>query len=493
MNRQASAAPWAPSAETSFAHSRRWLGLMVMLAGAFMAIMDVFIVNIALPSIRDDLHASFAELEFVVAGYTLTYAVALITGGRMGDRFGHCRMLMIGLAAFTAASALCGIAPTPRLLVAARLLQGLTAAIMFPQVLSLMRLAFTDVRERASAFAMFGGVQGLAAVVGQILGGLIVDADLFGLVWRPVFLLNVPIGIAAVLAAPRLIGESRSPTAARLDLPGVALSAVGALLLYPLVEGRDAGWPMWTLALLAASLPALAVFAAHQYRKSQRRDSPLLDTRLFLNRAVAVGSLAALVLYTALNSFYVFLAFLLQAGLKSSPFAAGLLITPLALAYVAASFVAGRLGPRASRRVLLVGGIVLTLAYTVAAATTWHAADLRGVDLVPVLGMIGVGQGLLITPLINLILSNVSLDDAGAASGLVSTMQQVGGALGVAIVGILFFGALDVAGPAPGAQAYAGAFTVALIYEMAAAAAVTVLLIGLPAPVSAERINKSSP
>src|SRR5262249_52902385 len=157
-------------------------------------------------------------------------------------------------------------------LVAARLLQGLTAAIMFPQVLSLMRLAFTDVRERASAFAMFGGVQGLAAVVGQILGGMIVDADLFGLVWRPVFLLNVPIGVAAVVAARRLIAESHSPAAARLDLPGVALSAVGlALLLYPLIEGGDAGWPMWTLALLAASLPALAVFAAHQYRKSQRR------------------------------------------------------------------------------------------------------------------------------------------------------------------------------------------------------------------------------
>src|SRR5262249_24315089 len=154
--------------------------------------------------------------------------------------------------------------------------------------------------------------------------------DLFGLVWRPVFLLNVPIGVAAVVAAPRLIAESHSPAAARLDLPGVALSAVGlALLLYPLIEGGDAGWPMWTLALLAASLPALAVSAAHQYRKSQRRDSPLLDTRLLLNRAVAVGSLAALVLYTALNSFYVFLAFLLQAGLKNSPFAAGLMITPL--------------------------------------------------------------------------------------------------------------------------------------------------------------------
>jgi EmrB/QacA subfamily drug resistance transporter len=482
MDQRVSTAPWAPAAETSHAHSRRWLGLMVMLAGAFMAIMDVFIVNIALPSIREDLHASIAEVEFVVAGYTLTYAIALVTGGRMGDRFGHRRMLIVGLAAFTAASALCGIAPTPRLLVAARLLQGLTAAIMFPQVLSLMRIAFTDARERASAFAMFGGVQGLAAVAGQILGGVIVDADLFGLVWRPVFLLNVPIGIAAVLAAPRLIAESRSQTAARLDLPGVALSAIGlSLLLYPLVAGRDAGWPLWTLALLAASVPALAVFAAQQYRKSRRRDSPLLDVRLFLNRAVVIGVLAALVLYTVLNSFYVFLAFLLQAGLKNSPFAAGLLITPVALAYVAASFVAGRLGARANRAVLVTGGIVLTIAYAVAAITTWHAADLRGVELIPALVMIGVGQGLLITPLINMILSNVSPSDAGAASGLVSTMQQVGGALGVAIVGILFFGALELAGPTTSdARAYADAFTVALIYEISAAAAVTVLLVWLP-------------
>jgi EmrB/QacA subfamily drug resistance transporter len=482
MDQRVSTAPWAPAAAATLSHSRRWLGLMVMLAGAFMAIMDVFIVNIALPSIREDLHASIAEVEFVVAGYTLTYAIALVTGGRMGDRFGHRRMLIVGLAAFTAASALCGIAPTPRLLVAARLLQGLTAAIMFPQVLSLMRIAFTDARERASAFAMFGGVQGLAAVAGQILGGVIVDADLFGLVWRPVFLLNVPIGIAAVLAAPRLIAESRSQTAARLDLPGVALSAIGlSLLLYPLVAGRDAGWPLWTLALLAASVPALAVFAAQQYRKSRRRDSPLLDVRLFLNRAVVIGVLAALVLYTVLNSFYVFLAFLLQAGLKNSPFAAGLLITPVALAYVAASFVAGRLGARANRAVLVTGGIVLTIAYAVAAITTWHAADLRGVELIPALVMIGVGQGLLITPLINMILSNVSASDAGAASGLVSTMQQVGGALGVAIVGILFFGALELAGPTTSdARAYADAFTVALIYEISAAAAATVLLVWLP-------------
>jgi MFS family permease len=196
---------------------------------------------------------------------------------------------------------------------------------------------------------------------------------------------------------------------------------------------------------------------------------------------VVIGVLAALVLYTVLNSFYVFLAFLLQAGLKNSPFAAGLLITPVALAYVAASFVAGRLGARANRPVLVAGGIVLTIAYAVTAITTWRAAELRGVELIPALVMIGVGQGLLITPLINMILSNVSPSDAGAASGLVSTMQQVGGALGVAIVGILFFGALELAGPTTSdARAYADAFTVALIYEISAAAAATVLLVWLP-------------
>jgi EmrB/QacA subfamily drug resistance transporter len=489
MTRQVSAAPLAlqeraPAVGMCRARSRRWLGLMVMLAGAFLAITDVFIVNIALPSIRDDLHASSAELELVVAGYTLTYAVALITGGRMGDRFGRRRMLIIGLVAFTATSALCGLAPTARLLVAGRLLQGLAAAIMFPQVFSLMRVAFTDARERATAFAMFGATQGLAAVVGQILGGLLVHADVWGMGWRPIFLINLPIGIVAALAAPHLIAESRSPSAARFDLVGVALCTTAlSLLLYPLIEGREAGWPLWTLALLAAAFPALAAFGAHQYRKSWREDSPLLDVRLFLNRAFVVGVLAALILYTSLNSFYVFLAYVLQTGLKSTPFAAGLLITPVALAYVAASFVAGRLGPRTSRAVLVSGGIVLTIAYALTAATTsQRGGALQGVELVPVLLAIGVGQGLLITPLLNMILGNVPASDAGAASGLVSTMQQVGGAFGVAVVGILFFGSLNPAATgAAEAATYTGAFTVALGYETTAALTTTLLLIWLPA------------
>lgn len=291
---------------------RLWAGLMVMLTGAFMTIMDVMIVNVAIPSIRRDLGASFAEAELVVAGYSLAYAVALITGGRLGDIFGRRRMFLIGLMGFTVTSAACGLAPTPEGLIVARLLQGLAAAILFPQVFSLIRVTFAEARQRTTAFAVMGAVLGLAGIAGQLLGGVLVEADLWGLAWRPVFLVNIPVGLAAFIAAPRLIQESRSPEARHLDLAGVGLSAAGlGLLLYPLIEGREAGWPAWSIAMLLLSVPVLACFAIHQHRRSLRQASPLLETGLFRDRAFAIGMLLVLAFYSSLNAFFLSVAFLL--------------------------------------------------------------------------------------------------------------------------------------------------------------------------------------
>ncbi|WP_343713149.1 MFS transporter, partial [Inquilinus sp.] len=242
--------------------ARPWLGLAVMLAGPFMTVMDVMIVNVAIPSIRLGLGASYAEAELVVAGYSLAYAVALITGGRLGDLQGRRRMFVTGLLGFALTSALCGLAASAQTLILARLLQGGAAALLFPQVFSLIRVTFPEPRDCAKAFAALGVVLGLAAVSGQVLGGILVAADLWGLGWRPIFLLNVPIGLLAAMAAPRLIPADRVAPGQRLDIAGVALSALGlGLLLYPLIEGREAGWPAWSLAMLAAALPVLALFA----------------------------------------------------------------------------------------------------------------------------------------------------------------------------------------------------------------------------------------
>lgn len=450
--------------------------LAAMLAGAFLTIMDVMIVNVALPSIRADLQASFAEAQLVIAAYGLSYAMLLITGGRLGDLHGRRRMYLAGLAGFTLTSALCGLAPSAPMLIAARVAQGATAALMFPQVLSLIRVTFTDEAGRARAFAALGVVAGLAGVTGQVLGGLIAEANLAGLGWRPLFLINLPVGLAALAAARRFIAESRAPRAARLDFAGVALGAAAfACLLVPLIEGREAGWPAWSLVMLAASLPLLVLFALQQHGRTRANASPLVDTGLFRDRAFTVGLLTVLAFYSTLNAGFLAFAFFIQAGLNRTPLEAGLLFAVLAVVYAGASVVAGRM-PAHRRRALLAAGAAITLAGFALAAAMPAAA------LVPALATLGFGQGLFMTPLINTVISAIRDEHAGSAAGVLSTMQQVGGAIGVAIVGILFFGALAEARRLglPDALAYGRALTAGLGYCVGALAVTLVLLAALP-------------
>ena len=462
---------------------RLWIGLGVMLCGTFMTIMDVFIVNVAIPSIRQDLSASFAEVQFIIAGYALTYAIARITGGRLGDVYGRRRMFMVGLAGFTVASSLCGIAPTSAWLVATRLLQGGTAAILFPQVFALIRVIFVDARQRSIAFSTMGFVLGLACIVGQLIGGLLVEANLWGLAWRLVFLINIPIGLVAFVAAPFVIDESHSPSGRTMDLAGVLLSALGlGLLLFPLVEGRELGWPAWSFTMLAASVPVLAIFAIHQHRKSLLGTSPLLETSLFRDRAFAVGILIVLIFYSTLNSIYLSLALLIQIGLARSPVHSGLILASNALAFMVSSIVAGRLPQAWGRSSLIAGAAIAAVASLIAAATARSVAPLHGEELIPALVLWGVGQGLLMTPLLNTIVGGVHAHNAGSAAGMLSTMQQVGGALGVAVVGILFFSRLDHAHLLGQSEpsAYADAFMAAVLYGAGGAAVTCALLHLLP-------------
>ncbi len=434
------------------ADPRRWQALAVVLIASFMILLDISIVNVAIPSVQRDLGATYAQIQWVLAGYQLAYAVVLITGGRLGDIFGRKRLFIIGVSGFTVASLICGLAPTPITLIAARVLQGLMAALMYPQVLSVIQVSFPP-RERGAAFGVFGGVIGVASISGPLLGGLLIQADIHigghALLWRPIFLVNLPIGIGAVVAAFIFLRESKAPSAPRLDIPGVVLASVGLFLIaFPLVEGRDAGWPTWAYLMLAGGVIVLVAFRRYIRRCADRGGSPLVEPALFGDRAFVVGSLIAMVFLAGIPAFFLTFSLYLQIGLGYSALNTGLATLPFALLSAMASGVSIRLAPKLGKRILSVGCIALLVGlvglwFTVRAAGT----SLSGYQMIPALAVCGIGLGLVVAPLINIVLAGIHAGSAGSASGVLTTVQQIGGALGVAVIGIIFFG--QVSGYAP--------------------------------------------
>jgi EmrB/QacA subfamily drug resistance transporter len=427
---------------TESLHRNRWAPLPVLLAGAFIVVLDFFIVNVALPSMSADLGASQSSLEWVVAGYGLAFAAFLITSGRLGDQFGRRRVYAVGLALFTAASLACGLAPTPTTLVLARVVQGVAGAIVMPQVLSIIGVTYRG-EDYARALSIYGVVLGLAAVGGQIIGGALVQTDVAGLGWRGCFLINVPIGLAALALAPRMVAESRAPGAGRLDVTGALVLAAGLVaLLLPLIEGRQHGWPAWAWASLAAAPVILGAFVTQQARRRRRGEVALLDLGLFTERAFSGGLATQLCLAATQASFFVYLALYLQEGRGLNPLQAGLVFTILAVAYVAVSGPAPALTARHGRSVIAAGGASLAAGLGLLIAATAHVGVGGSVlVLVPGLVLVGAGIGLCFTPLTSTVLGGIAPARAGAASGALSTTQQVGFALGVAITGIVYFGA----------------------------------------------------
>ncbi|WP_282504776.1 MFS transporter [Streptomyces rhizoryzae] len=455
--------------------------MALILTGAFMAVLDTFVVLVAAPAVQADLHASDADVQLVLAGYQLTYAIALVTGARLGDRYGRKRLFQYGMALFTVASAGCALAPGAGALIAARLVQGLAAAAMFPQVLALLRVLVPEPR-RARAFGVLGAVIGVAGAAGQLLGGVLVAADLFGSSWRPVFWINVPVGAAAVALTARYVPESRAPQAHRPDLAGAGVLTVAlGLLVVPLVEGRSAGWPWWAWAGLAAVVPALWAFALVERRVAAAGGAPLVRLRLFRTRPVAVGTVLVLLAYGGINSFFLVFSLTLQDGLGQDALGAGLFYTPFAVVFLAASLLAGRLA-RYGRRVLQAGALLVLLGFGATAVLAAGAGPaLTAWDLVGTLVLVGAGNGLLVTPLLNAVLAAVRPEDAGMASGVLATCQQVGGAVGVAVVGAVFYGALGPAGH-HGVAAYGHALACALTATGGLAALVAAALPFLPDP-----------
>ncbi|MFI0785278.1 MFS transporter [Streptomyces lydicus] len=475
------AAPQAGPPSGAAGGAAPWRALTIVLVGAFMAVLDTFIVLVAAPAIQADLHSTPADIQLILAGYQLTYAIALITGARLGDRFGRKRLFMIGMALFTLSSVGCALAPDSVSLIGARLVQGLSAAAMFPQVFAMIQVLI-PAEKRPKAFGALGAVIGMSTIIGQLLGGVLISADLFGSSWRPVFWVNVPVGLVTLLLAALFVPESRAPEARRLDLPGaVVLTVALFLLVVPLVEGRSYGWPLWTWLSLAGSALALAVFALVERRVDAAGGAPLIQLGLLRERPFAVGMTLVVLAYAGINSFFLILSLTLQDGLGMDALGAGLVYTPLAVAFFAASLIAGRLA-RFGRRVLQLGALIGALGFlgTIFLAVGAGSA-LTAWELAPTLILVGAGNGLLVTPLLNAVLANVGPRHVGMASGVLSTGQQIGGAVGVAVVGVLYYNALGGAAHND-TGAYGHALTTAVVFNVVLSAAISALLPLLPKP-----------
>jgi len=429
------AAPAVALKHTPRAQANRWAALPVLLAGTFMIVLDFFIVNVALPAMQADLHASTSAIEWVVAGYGLTFAVLLITAGRLGDQFGRRRMFAIGLGLFTIASLECGIAWSPEILVAARLGQGVAAALMSPQVLAIIGVVFTG-EDRVKAMSIYGLVLGLAAVGGQLIGGVLIAADLFGLGWRACFLINLPIGIVALALLQRSVPESRAERATRLDVTGTVLVTLAlTAIVLPLVEGRQYGWPTWTWLCLGSAPVLLALFVRHV----RRTEAPLIDPAMFRDRAVSAGLFTQVFFWSGQAAFFLVFALYLQPGRGLTALQAGLVFTIMAASYLLASAKAPALTQRYGPRLVTAGGLSLAVGHSLLALAAAHELA----ALVPGLLLVGAGMGLCITPLTTTVMSVAVTrpEHTGGASGALNTVQQVGNSIGVAVTGVLFFGA----------------------------------------------------
>jgi MFS family permease len=430
----------APSATPSLSN----VALGTLLLGAFLSIADFFIVNVAPGDIRSTLSASTGTLEMVVTGYGVTYALLLVGGGRLGDAFGRRRMFMSGMAAFTVASLLCGLAPTAGALVAMRILQGGSAAMMVPQVLATVQ-ATTTGAHRLRALGWFGATAGLAAVVGQVVGGYLVSADLAGTGWRPIFLVNIPIGIAGLLLAARVVPDTRSDNPARHDWGGTGLLALALLtLLVPLMEGRSYDWPLWSWVSLAVSPFAFLAFIRHERGLELRGGVPLVPPSLVRVPSMARGLLIGLPFFAGFGGFMFVYTVMAQTGLGLEAVETGLVIAPMAVAFLAASLVTPRLVVRLDRSIITLGALLQAVGLGLTAwvvAGAWPDVNLGLLAIT--MTVAGLGQGLVASPLFGVILSHVPPASAGAGSGVLATTQQTALALGVATLGNLFLGFHD--------------------------------------------------
>ncbi|MCA1221072.1 MFS transporter [Streptomyces sp. 8L] len=452
------------------------LGLFTVLLGAALPLIDFFIVNVALPTIEHDLDASPAVLELVVAGYGLSYAVLLVLGGRLGDMFGRRRLFIAGMAAFGLTSLACGLAPDAWSLVGARVAQGAASALMLPQVLATIHSSTTGHR-RARALSMYGATAGLSMVAGQILGGVLVAADIGGSGWRAIFLVNVPVALVGLFLAVRSVPETRSQAPAPIDVPGTALLAASLTsLLLPLTEGRASGWPAWTWVSLAA-FPFLAYALYQVERRADRAGrTPLVPPSLFQLVPLRRGLVLIVPFSIGFGGFMFVFTVALQQGLGMGAVAAGVALVPLAVGFFAASLSGPRLVLRLGSRVVALGGVLQALGLALLAYQVWRDwPSLGTLALLPGTALAGLGQGLQLPVLFRIVLSDVPAERAGVGSGVMVTTQQSMLALGVATLGSLFLTLSGTGSPHMG-----HALAVTLLTQLGLVALTALLALRLP-------------
>ncbi len=453
--------------------ARRWWVLAAILGVEVMDLLDGTIVNVAIPAIRADLHASVSSLQWVTGGYALAFAIGLVTSGRLGDIVGRRRMFLIGVVGFTLTSVSCGLAVSSEMLIGSRLIQGLFAASMIPQGFGLVRQVFPP-GEVGKAFAWFGPVIGGSAILGPIVGGTLVDVDLFGLGWRMIFLVNVPIGVASFAIGVRLFPESRAAAPPKLDGIGVALVSLGAgLLMYPLIQGPERGWPLWAIGSLIASALVLGALVVVERSKARRGVSVLVPPSLFRDRAFSAGLGCVFVLFGGVIGLMFVFSVYLQIGCGYRAIDTGLAIGPWALGTAIGAVTGGMVVRKLGRHTLHAGigllmtGVALMLA-VVPAKGTVSAWSLAGPELIA-----GAGMGMVISPLFRFVLGGIAGPEVGAGSGVLNAMQQLGAAAGIALVGTRLFATVP-------ARGFGGAFEHCLWIELGLLAACAALVLLLP-------------
>jgi EmrB/QacA subfamily drug resistance transporter len=456
-------------------HPRRWAVLALVLAAECMDLLDGSIVNVAAPAIRTQFHASTAALQWIISGYALAFAIGLITGARLGDRYGRKRLFVIGCAGFAAASLAAALAVSPAMLTGCRLVQGGAAALLIPQGLGIIREVFAPA-QLGRAFAVFGPVIGLSAVLGPIIGGALVSLDAFGTGWRLIFLVNPPLAVAAAIGAARIMPESRAPRAPRPDGLGTVLGAAAmGLLVYPLIQGREAGWPAWAYLMMAASVLAAGLLAAWSRRQGRRGRGTLIETSVFRHRGYSAGLVCVLVFFAGMAGTLLTLTVFLQFGEHFSAVHAGLTLAPFAAGSAAGAVLAAVVVvPRLGRGGLQVAAVLIGGgAWWLRDVIVTHGLATSSGELIPAQLVLGAGIGMLISPLFDFILASVGDHEAGSASGVLNASQQLASAIGVAAIGTVFFSTLSRDG-------FVAAIGRSLEIQVGIAVALFVLALALP-------------
>lgn len=416
----------------------KWLELIIVLSAPLLSVIDVFIINIAIPSIKTGVHATDAEVQLVIAGYLLGYAAFLITGGRAGDHFGRKKVFFWGMFAFTIASCLCGLSMTPFQLNLTRFLQGLSASFMVPQTIAFIQILFTDKKERAKAVGLFGITLGIAAIIGQVLGGYLSDTHWAIAGWRLIFFINLPIGMVTLWATHRYVTETKGNHGSKFDYVGVLILTLALVcLIYPLTQGREAGWPWWSILMIILSLVLFVYFMYDQKKKLLTNKNPLIDVRLFEIKDFNIGLIAVLFHFMLHTSYLLLSAVYLQNGLKISALLSGLYFIFPGILFIFSSLIASKLIVRFGKKVLQVGVILLAISFLLQ-VQLWKPGVDRWIIIV-LMGVWGLGNGLVLPSLLNIVLKSVPAEHAGAAAGIYSTFQQTASALGISIIGGIFF------------------------------------------------------